>query len=390
VNVQLAAYDLIANCLAVRNPRRTDDALARALTSEDLDWCTVIGVADAHFVTPALWVALRDKVLAENLPSHVRDYLQELHRLNTLRNRHLRAQLAEAVRRLNAVGIVPILLKGTASFYTKTFEDPGSRVMADVDILVPTKDATDCWNALRGLGYEPVANMARGAVGELPPLNYDDHHHLRPLHRPGDYGVIEIHRHVVPASLQRLLPTGFFWKAARFIEVSGAKMAVPTPTCQVLHNLLHSALADRAYTRGSMPLRSLHELALMQMRYGSSIDWELIEEQMALGHRSKVLHAWTYLVHRLFGNPLPLGAGSTPRALVHYGRVRLQVRLTWMDWIVQRALWFSVDDICDRFRCKNDIVSVTKGRVRLAADLVARSLGKASLWITRRLRFGKA
>jgi len=40
------------------------------------------------------------------------------------------------------------VLKGAASFFVKIFDDPGSRVMVDLDILVPQKAAEDCWNIL--------------------------------------------------------------------------------------------------------------------------------------------------------------------------------------------------------------------------------------------------
>ncbi|MGK7911631.1 MAG: nucleotidyltransferase family protein [Synechococcus sp.] len=376
MNARLIAYDFITGCLAAETPSENDTAIRSAVGSEHLDWKDVIEIANEQLVTPALWVALRDRGLARSLPSDVCDYFCELHQLNTLRNQHLRAQTVEIARQLNAIYIVPLLLKGTASLFTSTFADPGCRIMADVDIQVRPMDAQKCWNALQALGYRPVDDRSKDEPGDLPPIDYGQHHHLRPLYRPGSYGAVEIHRNALPAGMQKLLPMEYIWKTAHSVEVSGVSMRVPTPTCRLLHNVLHSAIVDRAYARGEMPLRSLHELALMQTRHRECLDWTAIHQLMEDRHHSNVLKVWLYLSHRLFGNPLPISAEPNLRIAAHYMRVRLQARWGWTEEVVERAMWFSVDDICRRFGCANDGVSVTKARGRLAAKLFAKCMGK--------------
>lgn len=68
--------------------------------------------------------------LAEYLPAGACERLFKIYLLNTLNNKNFREQTT-AARQLNSNGIEPILLKGSASLFVKTFHGPGSRVMAD-------------------------------------------------------------------------------------------------------------------------------------------------------------------------------------------------------------------------------------------------------------------
>jgi hypothetical protein len=353
------------------------------------DWPTVIEIANAQLMTPALWVGLTEKGLVENLPRGVRDYLRELHRLNILRNERLRVQVLEAVRGLNSMGIEPILLKGSGSLFVKTFTDPGSRVMMDLDILVPQADAEACWRYLLALGYAPLEGGSVGRDAGLHGVDYSRHHHLRPLYRPGDYGTLEIHRHVLPEEMAGFFPSQSLWNNIEPLEEDGTVMAVPAPTYRILHNLIHAALVDRGYLRGELPLRSLHEMALMLDARGEPIDWTTIRQLLERGGEPQVLGIWLYLCHRLFGSPLPNGFVRTPATITHYARARLQARWNYLDKLVDRALWFSAADIRERYQCDGGFASLAKGRVRLAAHISRKNAGRAFRWVGRQLGGGQ-
>ena len=104
-------------------------------------------------------------------------------------------------------------------------------------------------------------------------------------------------------------------------------MRVPPPTLRVLHCLLHSALAEKhAYREGTLPLRSIHELALMLSVFDEEIDWGIISRLLKSDGQSNMIRAWVYLAHRLFGSSLPAPWEVTPRMVAHYARCRLQAR----------------------------------------------------------------
>ncbi len=332
MNDRLAALDFIAACLNVRKTPEITAALIQAIASGSINWQRVIGLVNTNLATPTLWTELRSCGLTGHLPPDVRDYLDEVHRLNSLRNEHLREQAIEVAGAFNSIGVEPVLLKGAASLFVRTYDDPGSRVMTDLDILVPRKKTEDCWNLLCTMGYSPMESD----------FDYSRHNHLRPLRRPGEYAVIEIHRDaLLPNCTGRLLGicltrgeteriTHLMRENAEHVSKGDVSMSVPTPTFRVLHCLLHSALAEQnAYREGTLPLRSIHELALMQTVFDEDVAWEEISRLLESGGKLNILHAWVYLAHRVFDSSLPAGWETTPRMVAHYARCRLQARWGW-------------------------------------------------------------
>lgn len=362
MNERGLALDFVVKCLSVRRASDADGALNSIIGSGRLVWKVVIELTDAHLITPALWVAIRRRGLAGELPSDVREYLWKIHLLSALRNRRLKEQAITVIRLLNSIGIEPILLKGGASLFDNTFGDPGSRVMADLDVLVPREQAEHCWSVLRRNGYEPIGGS----------YDYSRHHHLMPLLHPKDEGTVEIHREVLPSSAAAIMPSAVMWRSAQSVRVSGALFQLPDPTTRVLHNVLHAALINRGHARANLSLRSLHELALIRSQHDASIDWMTIQTLMDRGGKSSVLNAWLYAAHRLFASPLPEGVRPTRRAAAHYARARMQVRWQRIEEVIEKAMWFSTRDICERYQCNEDVFSVTKGRMRLAASLCYR------------------
>ena len=68
-------------------------------------WNAVIGLANVHYLTPALWSAVQVKGLEGHLPEDARDFLAEAHRLNAARNTRIRAQALELLAALAGADI---------------------------------------------------------------------------------------------------------------------------------------------------------------------------------------------------------------------------------------------------------------------------------------------
>jgi hypothetical protein len=390
MNTKLAALDFIAGCLSVRDDDSHNKALLSDIESGRCEWQLVIAMANAELVTPALWVALRDRLLASCLPLDVHEYLVEIHRLNKIRNVELKAQTTEAVKQLNAIGIEPLLLKGAVALFAGPFADPGLRVLMDVDILVPKSAARDCWDMLQQIGYRP--NRGRQTLlgtGEGR-VDYNRHQHFQPLYRTGDYGTVEIHRTAVPKSSSSLLPDDLIWRNAERIREGGATMYIPAPTKRVLHNLVHAAVVDEAYVRGKVPLRPLHELAQMQIRYGDLIEWKSIRDQFCNVKQLNAFRSMLYLGRKFLAIPVAEGMNSSVLSAGFYIRVRLQTRWDWLQKLIERVLWFRSSQICERYECGKDLLSVTKGRMCLASTLVTKVAVRAIRWIVNRFRINSS
>lgn len=374
MSARLAAFDFITGCLSIRCDSDVQEDLRSLTLAEPRYWDAILDVAQTQGIAPALWVSIRNRELVGHLPPKARNELFRLHFLNTLKNQGLREQAIGVVREMNSIGVEPILLKGGASLFVETFDDPGSRVMTDLDILVPPHAAEDCWSTLLNSGYYPMADHPQYHVDYR-----DSHHHLRPLFHPSGHGRIEIHRDALPNGAARILPTSILREHCEPVPNSlGIRMSVPSPTHRILHNLLHSALVNKAYARGRIPLRSLHELAMMQAAYRDRIDWVTIRHLMRQGGQMHLLRGSIYLAHRLLGCPLPDPIPATRRAKIHHARTRLQLRWLWLDELLERSFWFSSEEICQRYRCDSKFWPVNRRRVELAASLASKALTHVS------------
>lgn len=355
MNQRLAALNFISHCLAVDPGTAIVGRLKSDIHSGRLPWESVIALANEHLLTPALWVALNDKGLAQALPDDVRNYLRDLHGLSRERNAHLRSQLLEAVGELNSVGIVPVLLKGAMHLVSDMYGDSGVRIMTDIDLLVPSGDLEKSQEILRQMGYRAEEGMKC----------YDEsHHHCAPLFRPGDYGALELHRDLLMKGYRQFLPGETALAESEPLEYEGRAMKVLSPTHRVLHNILHSQIIDRHYPEGVLPLRSLHEMVTEVSAQRSRFEWSGIRAVMENGKRGDVLDTYLYLAHRLFGLSLPGGCRHRVRSLLYYQRCRLQAGWPWLDVWGHRIGRLSTDNIGRLYDCGPGWLSVNRARLR--------------------------
>lgn len=353
MNTRLTALDFITRVLG---SEASNDSLRTEITTGQPPWEMVVSLANDHLLTPALWVALNNRSLTNDLPEELTQYLHELHRLSCERNRQLRLQLLEATRQLNTAGITPVLLKGARHLVTTVYADPGIRIMTDIDLLISRADIPAALDTLQQLGYEPDEDVH----GDY----HDEHHHCAPLFRPDDYGTLEIHRHLMEPPYAAILPLDKVLSEREALEVEGARMQLLSPTHRLLHNIVHSQLVDHHHDGGIIPLRSLHEVVTEQSVNGRHVDWTMIDRQMMHHKRTRVLRAYLFMAHTLFGMPFPSQAQPTLGARLYYQRCRAQLRWRWAWRWGLRIGRYSADMMNERYACGHGWAGVNRSRVR--------------------------
>jgi hypothetical protein len=193
----------------------------------------------------------------------VAEYLDAVHHLNGARNRDLLDGLVEPLRALNAGGINPVLMKGSASLVTDLYPDRGMRIIGDVDLLVEGGDALRASEILGACGFEPVENGH----------DFRDHHHLTPQRHPVTGLIIEVHHEPIDRKWGALLDGRSVRAEARVGELAGRPVLVPSPTHRVIQNVVHSQLSHANYEGQRLDLRQLLELAALARFYSAAIDW---------------------------------------------------------------------------------------------------------------------
>jgi hypothetical protein len=258
-----AAFRFLCDCLSRDCSPAVQDGLLRAAQSQSFDWETFIQVASEKFVAPSVLGALRNKGILSAAPQPVTDFFEAITFLNRERNEQLLQQAAELALNLNKIGVIPVFLKGSAHLLCGLYPDPGERMMIDLDVLVPDDRLSECVQHLRADGF----------VELLTNWNFSGHHHYPPLGRPGAIAAVELHREPIDAPYRGLLTSKEVFDDAIVVEKAGAKLAVPSARCRIIHAVAHAQLADQNYFLGRLPLRELLDFAHLHNTHGQVIDW---------------------------------------------------------------------------------------------------------------------
>lgn len=282
-------------------------------TSPDTtEWPAILALANAHVLGPILAQRVADAPDAA-VPDDVTDYLSLLLQLNAERNAALRAQAVEMVGALNAAGLRPLLLKGAITLFDRTDPLRRSRMMRDIDLLVPHRAQEDAARVLRQLGY---------AVHERYPSG---HHAYGEFVRADTPGTVDLHTELIDPSY--LLSADEMRSRALPLPSDDATATIPSPTDRMLHHLLHAQLHHmQQFYRGELRLNQVFEFALLGERLGHAIDWRFIAHRMAAHRLTVPLHSYLLAGERLFGMRWPLATAAEPRAARHVRRCLLQLR----------------------------------------------------------------
>ena len=240
--------------------------------------------ADLDALEPASLrlLPLLHKRLAELGVSHpLTDRLREAHRRAWLADKKLRLQLAAVHRQLAEAGVPVILLKGL-SLGLHAYPIGGTRPTHDLDLLVP-QDLVDC---------------ARETV-EANDWRYRPCHalHARTFVNGSD---LELDLHISPYR-EAVSPrhVAGLWQRRRTIASGNAVYSVLSVEDELLHTMGHGM-----YVSPISPIRWIVD-AVMLLRAGHDIDWEVLIREAAALELSHV--AWRGLTYlgEAFGVEIP-------------------------------------------------------------------------------------
>jgi hypothetical protein len=306
-----SALAVLADCLHL-SPDRCQN---RPSWPAAADWPAVIALANDHLLGPALHARLCGEPRFDLVPAEVRAYLALLHRLNRQRNRALRRQAEEIIAAFNQNGIEPTLLKGGITLFSTPYphRDWSSRMMRDLDVLVPAEARARAVAVLAALGY--------GVLNPYPP----EHHAVAEFVRTADPGAVDLHTELVDPWY--VLPAAEVRSRAVLLPCGALTVFAPAPTDRVLHHVLHAQVHHRAdFYRGALRLNQLYELAIMGAEPANAIDWAFIVARMREHRLEAALESYLLAAKRLFGLPWPLKTAPSRTAKLHVRWCLLQIR----------------------------------------------------------------
>jgi hypothetical protein len=283
-----AAFRFVCACLAPPG-EESDAALALSAVTPRLNWVEFVQHATDQLVAPAIAWRIERSGLRAVIPELVSRYVDAMLRLNTIRNSELQREAIEIVAALNGGDVIPLFIKGACGMLTGLYEDPGIRIMSDLDVLVPLSRAPHCVDRLEAIGF------ARSDTLDPPP------HGLGAFSRAAGSAAIDLHRDVLAHPHDALLPARDVLQCAVHHRIDGLVFATPCPTHQVILNIGHAQLNDHGYAYGHLSLRSLHDLSLIVRRWRDDIDWEEIEHRFETWGLAHALEYHCLTLDRLLG-----------------------------------------------------------------------------------------
>jgi hypothetical protein len=293
-------YELLAGMLVGRSLTGWGD--------DEPDWAELVALADAEGVAPLLHrVLLARQDLP--VPASARELLGKRYLAavySSMANQSTRARLC---RRLAAQGIPVLLLKGAALSLT-CYEDPATRPMADIDLLVPHSRIEEAASCAEAEGF-------RFLSGSLARELASPRGHVICLH-PVTGTCVELHWELKGLGREHTKAEVEIWSAARPVpgleneQMMRLGHAIP---------LLAAHMTIQHFQSRLLWLYDLHRLLLMidheeaAVVRDSAIQWRLVPAT-----------ALTLLrVQELFQTPLPELLESWARRGA--ARPRLQARI---------------------------------------------------------------
>jgi hypothetical protein len=235
-----------------------DDPEARRLveievSSGNLPWDEFVWMGSSHFVLPALYSAFNRNGILPIVPADLAEYLCTIYNLNVGRNRQIIEQSHELIRILNSKGIEPIFLKGAGYLFQNLYNDPGDRIMSDIDILFPERDIQKAAQLFYEHGYSNPE--------EFKADDYEEHHHLPGFENKNYPAMVELHHSVLPGKYRNLLSNAEIFSDKKKIE--GLNASVMSVKHQQLLNFVHDQLVDDDFMYKTMLIKGLYDFYLL-------------------------------------------------------------------------------------------------------------------------------
>jgi Uncharacterised nucleotidyltransferase len=323
---------------------------------EPARWDEVVATAEYFSLTPALWQAVRQM---NGIEADVASRLRAEYAANVVTLSQMSSQLSACIGALNGDGIEPVVLKGALGLLERGDGPPLVRVMSDVDLLVADEDIDVTLGALGQMGYGilpgPGAAHRFEWTARHPDLRFD----------------VDLHRALGTGPMERVLPVSAVLQGASRRQVDGLRYRVMSDADQLAHAVIHSQWTDKAHRTGSIPLRQLHNFAVLYDQINDPSAWSAAVHRLTDAGLGSVVNGHAALERYLFALDLPEpdeslgGRAHLARCLVTHAIPHLA------DIQTNLLLTFETPTMADRYPASTS----QSARIRHALRLLKKGVG---------------
>lgn len=298
---------IVGKCLTLGRYPELKEEILKAIKSNDFNWEELVFDASNQFVLPAWFIRMKNAGLAEYMPEELSLHVAELTNLNRERNKKIINQATEIAKLLNANGITPVFLKGTAHLLLGLYTDLAERMIGDIDFLVKDDEVLAAAECLQSLGFQPETKYNAAVHSEMK-------------HFPGlvnyDYPAsVEIHREVMNPPNDRKFKAENILRDKQRIP-SDHEIYAPGFSHLIVHNMLNAQINDKSYANANVLLRQTYDLFLLSEKENPQNVLETFDKFR------KESDAWLAVSSMLLGNP----------GCLHYKKT--SATKTYLNWFI--------------------------------------------------------
>ena len=298
-------YYFIGKCLILDEHPDMRYEILVTIRKESFSWEQLVRVGSNHLVLPALFVKFRNACLLPKMPDELTDYLHQIYDMNRKRNVQIIEQIEWLKKLFLESQIHPVFLKGAGVLLDDLYEDPGERIMNDIDCLVSPPDFEKAVSLLKKEGYSnPEFNPA-----SLPLMC-----HYPSLFKQEAPALLEIHKFPVGRPqlkyvklVEMVYPIFWEGKASGPFTLKGQD--------QVLINFIHSQLKDKGQYYANVPLRNIYEFYKLSLKHPPS--------EITLRHRrlNTLFNNYKALAVKLFSPSIDLNFKNNLKTKLYISRL---------------------------------------------------------------------
>lgn len=251
----------------INNPSRQE---IRNIPAGAINWDKIIETCGRHEIIPFLYYNLRKTGLNTIIPKDTLDLMERYYLTNLRNNLLIEKEIYSLLELANHNSISLIPLKGFSLIQTIYHNNPGVRMMVDVDILVKKDEFHKIREILYQIGYHK-------AVEATAHNSYSKPQHeilYSKVLSPKLISHIELHHAISPARPYKInLP--HLWERTQGRNLNSQKILLLSPEDTFITLVLHLRRHLRRLT-----LKFIIDIAELLNKNEANLDWQYIENSV--------------------------------------------------------------------------------------------------------------
>jgi hypothetical protein len=254
---QAARGILVLAVTAKLSPEAREKILT--LAKGDIDWQYLLELAEYHGVGPLLAYNLLHCDLNGVIPGPYAEKLNKIYHSSLYQNIILADELKKVLAVFEKSNIPVIVLKGV-TLAELLYDNPGLRVMTDIDVVVPPDIVSKAKSSITELGYQPQKSLKK----------WEHTFHEVPYFKQAQLPVfIEIHRNLEDPALVNI-PLSDIWDRAKSFQMQGLTSLLLSPEDTLLY------LSNCFVKPSNFNLKTLADITELLKKYKGALDWNYI------------------------------------------------------------------------------------------------------------------